>query len=228
MNNYLKIAHRGYSVLKKYENTIFSFQKAIKKNFDMIELAVHLCKSNDIIIYHDDYIKHNQKFTYIKDLTYEEINEINPFIITLPFLFKNIDKNDIKIYIDIKGDDNIIEPLIEFLDKRFDNFDNLLLASFNRNCLKKIIDYNKTIEKENKKYFKKGFITENIFTNVELLILLKDIECIIIHWTMLNKDLIDYCKKNNKDVYCYTLKDLNQLEHISKFDIDGIVSDIIV
>jgi len=34
----------------------------------MIKLEVNLCKSNDIIIYHDDYIKHNQKFKYIKDL----------------------------------------------------------------------------------------------------------------------------------------------------------------
>ena len=142
MNKYLKIAHRGYSVLKKYENTFFSFKNAIKKNFDMIELDVHLCKSNDIVIYHDDYLKHDDKYKYIRDLTFKEIREINPYVITLPFLFRCIDKDDIKIYIDIKGNDDIINPLLNFLDERFDNYDNLLLASFNRKSLKKIIDYN--------------------------------------------------------------------------------------
>ena len=44
---------------------------------------------------------------------------------------------------------------------------------------------------------------------------------------MLDEDIIEYCKKNKKDVYCYTLKDLKQLEYINKFKIDGIVSDIL-
>ena len=50
MNTFLKIAHRGYTLLKKNENTLFSFQNAMEKKFNMRELDIHLCKSNDIIL----------------------------------------------------------------------------------------------------------------------------------------------------------------------------------
>jgi glycerophosphoryl diester phosphodiesterase len=224
MNKFLKIAHKGYSLLKKRENTLFAFQNAIKNNFDMIELDIHLCKSNDIIIYHDAYLKYKEKFRYIKDLTYSEINSINPYIITLPFFFKNIDKNDIKIYLDLKGDNKIINPLLKYLNKSFNDYDNLILSSFNRKSLKEIIMYNKTITKN----IEIGFITENIYTQFELKFILKDIDYLIVYWTMLDKETIDFCKKNNKRVFCYTLKDEKELEYIKKFDIDGIISDILI
>ena len=228
MDKFTKIAHRGYSLIKKKENTLFSFQNAIKHKFDMIELDVHLCKSKDIVIYHDDYIKYKDNILWLKDLTFKEIHKINPYIITLPFFFKNIDKKDIKIYLDIKGDNQIIKPLLEYLNETFEDYDNIILASFNKKCLQDIIRYNKSIGLGNKKYLVKGFITENIFTNVELLILLKDIEYIIVHWTILNKDLIDYCRKKNKKVYCYTCKNVKQLEYIRNFEVDGVVSDILL
>lgn len=228
MNKFLKIAHRGYSLLRKRENTLFAFQNAIKHNFDMIELDLHLSKSNDLIIHHDDYIIDNKKYKFIKDLTYQEINMLNPYIITLPFLFKNIDKEKIKIYLDIKGDKNIIKPLISYLDNEFNDFNNIIVSSFNRKCLKDIINYNKGKDKGDKKYLEKGFITENIYTNTELFLLLRNIEYAIVHWTMLDQELVKYCKENNKKLFCYTLKDKEQLKFIKKFDIDGIVSDILL
>lgn len=227
MNKFLKIAHRGYSLLRKRENTLFAFQNAIKHNFDMIELDIHLSKSNDLIIHHDDYIIDNKTYKFIKDLTYQEINVLNPYIITLPFLFKNIDKEKIKIYLDIKGDKNIIKPLISYLDNEFNDFNNIIVSSFNRKCLKDIINYNKGKVCDDKKYLEKGFITENIYTNTELFLLLRNIEYAIVHWTMLDQELVKFCKENNKKLFCYTLKDKEQLKFIKKFDIDGIVSDIL-
>tara|TARA_B110000114_G_C15049369_1_gene380579 strand:+ start:69 stop:746 length:678 start_codon:yes stop_codon:yes gene_type:complete len=223
----LKIAHRGYSLLKKRENTLFAFQNAIKYNFDMIELDVQLTKSNDLIIYHDNYIIDNNKYFFIKDLTYQEINNVNPYIITLPFFFQNINKDKIKIYLDVKGDEKIIKPLLNYLDSEFEDFNNLIVASFNRNSIKEVIKYNKNKDKKHHKYLEKGFITENIYTQAELLILLKDVEYMIVYWTMLNQTLIDFCKKNNKKIYCYTLKDKEQMQIIRDYKIDGIVSDIL-
>ena len=142
MNRFLKIAHRGFTLLKKNENTLFSFRNAIEKKFDMIELDIHLCKSKDIIIYHDNYIKKNDKYHFIKDLTYQEIIQLNPHIITLPFFFDRIDKEKIQIFLDVKGSNKIINPLLDYLNHRFNNFDNLMISSFNRKCVKEVIQFN--------------------------------------------------------------------------------------
>ena len=66
----LKIAHRGY---KFKDNTIEAFENAIKNSFDMIELDIQLCKSGEIVIYHDIVIN-NQ---YILDITLDELRKFN-------------------------------------------------------------------------------------------------------------------------------------------------------
>ena len=48
----LKIAHRGYSDKYK-DNTLEAFEHAVRNHFDMIELDIQLCKSGEIIVYHD-------------------------------------------------------------------------------------------------------------------------------------------------------------------------------
>ena len=50
--NMLKIAHRGYS--EKYgDNNMISFREALYAGFDMIELDILLCRTGEIVIYHD-------------------------------------------------------------------------------------------------------------------------------------------------------------------------------
>lgn len=225
MNRFLKIAHRGFTILKKNENTLFAFQNAIDKRFDMIELDIHLCRSRDIVIYHDKYIKKDDKYHYIKDLTFEEIIKLNPHIITLPFFFERIDKEKIQIFLDVKGSNEIMSYLLDYLNHRFSNFNNLMISSFNRKCVKDVIEFNK---KNDIKKIKTGFTTENIYSNIELHILLKDIDYLVASWTMLDKNMIEYCHSNNKKVFCYTCKDLEELDYIKKFNVDGIVSDILI
>jgi glycerophosphoryl diester phosphodiesterase len=53
MTSFLNIGHRGAPALAP-ENTLLSFQTAIKYNVDMIECDVHLTKDNIPIIMHDD------------------------------------------------------------------------------------------------------------------------------------------------------------------------------
>ena len=108
-----KIAHRGYC--EKYkENTLKSIEDAINNNFDMIEIDIQLDKNNSIIIFHNIYID----VTLIKDLTYKEIKEKIPEIITLSELFKIIDYKKIKFYFDLKGCDKLAHELHDFFIKR--------------------------------------------------------------------------------------------------------------
>ena len=45
---------------------------------------------------------------------------------------------------------------------------------------------------------------------------------------MLDKELIIWCKKHNIHVYSYTCKNIETYRHIMNYEIDGIVTDIIL
>jgi len=236
LNNILKIAHRGYSASCKYtENTLSACYNAVNKGFDMIEIDVQLCKSNDIVVYHDTYINHNQQYFKIENLTYQELKAIKHNIITLDDIINHIDfttNSNTQLYLDIKGNNNnnIIKPLIEKLESSYENLDNIILCSFNKKHIDAITLYNNENNYTNThpKYIKKGFITENIFDIKDLKNLTNSIEYLIFHWTMLDEKTIKYCKEHNIKVFCYTCKNKHILKEILEFDIDGVVSDILI
>ena len=51
----IQIAHRGYS--EKYgDNNLESFLEAINVGFDMIEMDLQLCKTGEIVVFHNTYL----------------------------------------------------------------------------------------------------------------------------------------------------------------------------
>jgi glycerophosphoryl diester phosphodiesterase len=229
IKNILKIAHRGYSpASKSRENTLFAFKNAVEHKFNMIELDVQHCKSDEIVIHHDTHIPYDGKLTPIIDISLDDLQRSNPYLITLQHFIETIDiSKEMKLYIDIKGNTNtIIQPLIDLLYYNYSTFQNIILCSFNNNHLVEIERHNEDLTRENEYYINKGFITENIYLLSELEILLKNKEYLITYWSMLDKDTINYCKKKNIKVFCYTAKSDDILDYIKQYDIDGIVSDI--
>ena len=214
---FIQIAHRGHSDFFK-DNTINAFIDAYKNNFDMIELDIVLTKDNKIAIYHDTFINE----LLIKNITYEELRNIDNDIILLETFFKIIDTNKIKIYLDIKGDHNIsifLHELLENNKNNIINLNNVYLASFNTIILKELIELNPN--------YQLGFITENVFEN-DILMIYKEkynLKFIAFHWTSLNNYNIDFLHKNNILIYTYTCKNNNILLFMQKFNIDGIVTN---
>lgn len=78
MNDKEYFAHRGiYNNINIPENSLDSFKKAIKSNYN-IELDLELTKDNIIIVFHDDNLNRmTGKKAFIKDLTYHEIESLN-------------------------------------------------------------------------------------------------------------------------------------------------------
>ena len=66
----LKIAHRGYSKFC-IDNSEEAFLEANKNNFDMIELDIQLCKTGEIVVYHDIFIDNN----LVIDVPYEDLKK---------------------------------------------------------------------------------------------------------------------------------------------------------
>ncbi|OGN02568.1 MAG: hypothetical protein A2651_00090 [Candidatus Yanofskybacteria bacterium RIFCSPHIGHO2_01_FULL_42_12] len=53
MSKFIKIGHRG-AMGYEPENTLRSFDKAIELGVDMIELDIHLCKTGETVVIHDE------------------------------------------------------------------------------------------------------------------------------------------------------------------------------
>ena len=210
-DNIISIAHRGYS-LNSLDNSLGAFREAIELDFDMIELDIQLCKSNNLIVFHDSYIDNK----FIKDKTLKENRAYVPNVLTLYDFFQNIDITKVKINIDIKGNVEIIDPLINLLKENVINLDNIIITSFNLNHLKLI---GKRI------IVKKGLITENIFDTSRLVNILNNIQYLVISWTMLDEKTIKYAHSLGIKVFAYTVKNEMILNHILKYKVDGIVSD---
>lgn len=231
VKNILKIAHRGYTPTSKLrENTLFAFKNALEHKFDMIELDVQLCKTDEIVIYHDTHIPYNGTLTPLVDISLDDLQITNPYLITLQHFVESIDITpSMKLYIDIKGNTNtIIKPLIDLLYDNYSTFQNIIIGSFNRKHLVEIERHNENLSKDSEYYINKAFLTENIFPLSELKNLLENKEYLVTHWTMIDKETVQYCKGENIKVLCYTAKNNNIIDYMKKYDIDGIVSDILL
>ncbi|WP_158738686.1 glycerophosphodiester phosphodiesterase family protein [Alteribacillus sp. YIM 98480] len=73
----LNIAHRGASGYAP-ENTLAAFVKAVEMKAEMIELDVQMSKDGELVVIHDTTVDRTTDGTgAIKDLTYEEIAELD-------------------------------------------------------------------------------------------------------------------------------------------------------
>ena len=126
-NNKLFVwGHRG-SPLKKTENTLPSFQKAIKQGVDGIELDVRCTKDKRVVIFHDqDLYRLTGKKQKIKEMTYEELKTITFHDNTaIPLLddIASIIHQTKAINIEIKSDSlfngySAVKPVVEFIKKK--------------------------------------------------------------------------------------------------------------
>jgi len=102
----LKVGHRG-APKQEPENTLVSFMKAVKLGADMVELDVHLCKSGELIVMHDETLDRTTNGKgRIKDKDYSEIKELRTKerkqkISTLDDIFK-IMKGMVRFDVEIK------------------------------------------------------------------------------------------------------------------------------
>tara|TARA_B100000524_G_scaffold344684_1_gene242265 strand:+ start:15476 stop:16141 length:666 start_codon:yes stop_codon:yes gene_type:complete len=215
---YYYIAHRGYTK-NYYENSIGSFMEAIKYGFNTIELDIQLCKTKEIVVFHDIAIDNK----YIKDMTYNELKNYN--IITLHDFYKKINLNDLYIYLDLKGDTDLIDILIRFFIKNKINTNNIFIGSFNFKHLNMLRYYKHHLGSFN---YKLGIIIDNIYENQSFYDLFKNVDFICINWCMLDDDIISWCKQHNKLIFTYTCKKIETYELISKYNIDGVVTDILL
>lgn len=209
----IQIAHRGCSNYCK-DNTKEAFLKAIEENFDMIELDIQLSKDEQIFIHHDLFINS----FLLQNLSLQEIKNIDPDILTLQDFFSIVDTTQIKIYLDIKGNNTkICYFLDQFLQDK--NVSNIFVASFN-------VDIVSSLSKFNSNY-QLGIITDNVLPISFLKQYIHVCQPVFFsfEWGVLTKEIIDFLHQENILVYTYTCKNDYIFSFIKEYNVDGIVTN---
>ena len=207
----LKIAHRGSP---KNENTLEGFLVAQKHGFDVMEIDIRHTKDDVLVLCHDPMV--NGHFVDKTNLSMMEI--FLPNLLTLDSYFNHFPTTMVCTYVDIKGSERTAYLLLKMIyDKKIDT-SNLIVGSFNEVHLAYFYDME----------IKRAFITANDYMDVNRDILFRNVEIVVISWEMLSDNFCEYCRKKGKKIYVFTCRTYDEYEHIKQYDIDGIVSDIIL
>jgi len=137
-------AHRGCSKAAP-ENTLAAFEEALNQKIPGVELDIHLCKSGELIVTHDDNLKRVTGFDgLVEDLSYTEMKKLDAGSWKdsrfsnqgLPLLEDVFDLLGSKVYYDIEiksrktSNTGLEEKLAALIKKR--NLDQrCIVSSFN-------------------------------------------------------------------------------------------------
>ena len=207
------IAHRGYS-FKYTDNSKEAFIAALKK-FDMIELDIHICGTNELVIYHDSLIDSQ----HITTMHYNVLKSKG--ILSLDEYFREINPNILPTYIDVKGNMNVVKNLITYLhNANYIDLDKIYVASFNTSHLLELRNSSLNV--------KCGLITANMLTHDELVQYMY-LDFFAFSWDQYDNNIYELFQKKNKQVFLYTCHDTDEYNYIcNNLKYDGMISNICI
>jgi glycerophosphoryl diester phosphodiesterase len=149
------IGHRGL-MAEVSQNTLQSFDHAIRRGIRIIELDVVLCKSGEVMVFHDDDVEkitRNQAIGDVSNFTYDELKKLNVHdgfndgkFYQIPSLIEVLELVDqlaselghrAKVNVELKGS-NTAEPVAKLIDEYVTKgftLDDFIISSFRHNEL---------------------------------------------------------------------------------------------
>lgn len=215
MNKCLSIAHRGYSSLYG-DNNLVSFQEALNHSFDMIELDLQLTKDFYIIIYHDPHLKG----VPIEKLTLKQLQQEG--LITLEELFVEIDCQQIKFNLELKGNNSQLPILlIKFLQRFQIENSQIYISSFNCHFISQLHELRQYYQLK----FQLGLISCNYYLPEIQQQLLSNIDFFVLDYETLNQEILDDCHSRQILLFVFTNINDSSYQYICNYDVDGIISN---
>ena len=219
----LKIGHRGAKGHAP-ENTLISFQTAMDLGVDGIELDVHLTSDLQLICIHDDTLNRTTSGTgLINSFTLSELKALRiGNLHEIPTLEEVLDLIDKKIFINIelKGK-NTAKPVVDVIESYLNgknwNYNHFLISSFDWNALQEVRSLNPNIAI--------GVLTQ---TDLGLAIGFADfIQAKSIHpyFHLLTEENTALMQQKGFQVFPWTVNELEDIQKIKSFQVDGIISD---
>lgn len=219
----LKIGHRGVKG-HEAENTLASFQQALEMGVDGIELDVHVCASGELVVIHDFTVDrttngtgevHKMTLAELKKLRVEEKHSVPTLTEVLALVNPKCLVN-----IEMKGR-HTAKPLSEFLDNYVKDknwsYDDFIVSSFQREELLIMSDINKNIPL--------GILTQASVTQAWEWAEEFSAKAIHPHYTLLTESNVKKAQQAGLKVYTWTINDVEDIERIKHYNVDGIISD---
>ncbi|GAA4273013.1 glycerophosphodiester phosphodiesterase family protein [Aquimarina gracilis] len=215
--------HRGAAGLVA-ENTLESIAEALLYPIDGIEIDVHLCKSGELVVIHDETLDRttNGKGN-VSDYTIRELKKFSSEegfkIPTLEEVLHLIDAR-CNLNIELKGKNTAI-PMVklveEYIHKTHWEYNHFIISSFDHPQLFEI--------KETNSKFKIGVLTEENITAV--LPVAKELDAFSIHppITTLTNDEVTLAQEKGLRVYVWTVNTENLIKQSKKWNVDVVITD---
>ena len=220
----LNIGHRG---AKGHiaENTIASIHKAIELGADGIEIDVFLCKSGEIVLFHD---KTLEKLTNgegnIEDKNLDELRKLKVLnsqhsIPTLEEVLKSIDK-DVFLNIELKGRNTAqgsLDLIRKYIRKNKIELNNILFSSFNWEELKDLRSLSDKVQL--------ALITEeDPLLAIDYALKLKAV-AINPNYKDLNEQNIFNINEKGLKIYTWTVNSKIEIDKLKTLNVNGIITD---
>jgi glycerophosphoryl diester phosphodiesterase len=223
MAGLLKIGHRGVKG-QVAENTLASFQQALEMGVDGIELDVHVAATGELVVIHDFTVDrttngsgevHKMTLAELKKLTVE-----GQFTIPLLDEVLALVNRKCLLNIEMKGR-HTAKPVSDFIDKyvkeRGWSYDDFIVSSFQREELHIMSEINKNIPL--------GILTQASVTQAWEWAEEFSAKAIHPHYTLLTESNVKKAQQAGFKVYTWTINDIEDIERIKGYNVDGIISD---
>lgn len=222
----LKIGHRG-AMGYEPENTLRSFRKAVELNVDMVELDVHVCKTGELVVIHDDKLDRttNGKGD-VSETSFRELRKLNAGkgekIPSLQEVLDLINKK-VNINIELKGKGTAI-PVFEIIEtyvkEKAWSYDDFFVSSFNHYELKKFSKLNPKV--------KIGALIDKMPVNLAKLA--ENLNVFFAYSInppveVINQKFVDDAHKRGLKVFVWTVNGAEDIERMKQLNVDGIFSD---
>ena len=219
----IKFGHRGAWGYEP-EHTLSSFKKALELNVDFIEMDVGICKTGEVVLFHDIMINRSTNSRgFLTDKTFNELRTLDAGKgQKIPTLEETLDliNRKTKVNIELKGEGSA-KAVFKIINKYIiecgweDN--DFLISSFNHPELLKFRKLNPKI--------KIGAIIAGIPLNYGEFAEKLNAYSVHISKEFINQTLVDDIHKRGIKAFVYTVNDPDFIDKIKSLGVDGIFSD---
>ena len=215
----LRIGHRG-AAGHAPENTLLSLNKAVELGCDMTEIDVHVCASGEVVVIHDEEVYRTTNGTgFVSQMPLDALQVLDAgegeSIPTLDGVLSAL-KGRIQLNIELKGEGTPV-PVNEIVVNSGWSPDELVFTSFNWDLL----DEYRELDPE----ARLGPLAhENAFHAARYASKI-DAYCVNPLHHLCRRTFITKTHKKGLKIFPWTVNELDDIEKMKEFGVDGIISD---